>query len=159
MARMTIAHVAAIAALLVSTAASATTYDYTEHYDYVGKPALPDAASDNRLQADTASCDGTVGVQHAAPSAAYRACMRQHGWAYRFVTRARVQAKPSGDPSFSANVKLKPGHYIDHDTGMDCQNFGGAAVCGPPDGTVHYYDSEQGLPCTRTGIMSICSNM
>jgi hypothetical protein len=159
MTRMTIAHIAAIAALLVSTAASAATYDYTAHFDYVGKPVLPDAAIDGQLQVDTASCDSTVGVQRAAPSAAYRTCMRQHGWAYRFVTRTRVQAAPSSDPYFSANVKLKPGHYIDHDNGMDCQNFGGVAVCDPPNGTVHYYDPEQGLPCTRTGIMSICSNM
>jgi hypothetical protein len=42
---------------------------------------------------------------------------------------------------------------------MDCQNFGGAAVCTPPDGTVHYFDPDQGLNCTRTGIVSICSSM
>jgi hypothetical protein len=42
---------------------------------------------------------------------------------------------------------------------MDCQNFGGAAVCGPPSGTVRYYDPEQGLNCTRTGLVSVCSNM
>jgi hypothetical protein len=37
MTRMIVAHVAAIAALFVSTPASAATYDYTEHYDYVGR--------------------------------------------------------------------------------------------------------------------------
>jgi hypothetical protein len=42
---------------------------------------------------------------------------------------------------------------------MDCQNTGGAEVCGPPSGTVHYYDPDQGLPCTRTAAMSICTNM
>src|SRR5262249_7618979 len=110
------------------------------------------------LQVDTATCDAAVGVQRTAPTPAYRACMRQHGWAYRFVTRTRVQA-PSGDPSFSASVKLAPGHFIARDHGMDCQNIGGAEVCVPPNGTVHYFDPEQGLPCTRTGIMSVCSNM
>jgi hypothetical protein len=159
MTRMTIARMASIAALLVSTAASAATYDYTAHYDYVGKPALPDAAIDGQLQADTETCDSTVGMQRAVPSSAYRTCMRQHGWAYRFVTRARVQAAPARDPSFSANVKLAPGHYIDHDNGMDCQDSGGVAICVPPNGTVHYFDPDQGLPCTRTGIVSICSNM
>jgi hypothetical protein len=54
---------------------------------------------------------------------------------------------------------VTPGHFIDHDNGMDCQNAGGAEVCDPPNGTVHYFDPDQNLPCTRTGAMSICSNM
>lgn len=159
MTSVAVARIALFAALLTSSAASAATYDYTAHYDYVGKPALADAAIDNQLQVDTANCDSAIGVQRAAPTQAYRACMRQRGWAYRFVTRTRVQAAPSGDPSFSASVKLAPGHFIDHSNGMDCQNIGGAEVCNPPDGTVHYFDPDQGLPCTRTGVMSICSNM
>jgi hypothetical protein len=156
---MTIAHIASTAALLAGSAAGAATYDYTTHYDYVGKPALADAAIDNQLRVDTANCDGAIGMQRAAPAQAYGACMRQQGWAYRFVTRTRVQAAPSRDPSFSASVKPAPGHFIDHSNGMDCQNIGGADVCDPPDGTVHYFDPDQGLPCTRTGLMSICSNM
>jgi hypothetical protein len=155
---ITIARVAAIAGLLASSAANAASYDYTAHYDYVGKPALADAAIYNQLQLDTASCDSAIGVQRAAPSRAYRACMRQHGWAYRFVTRTRTQPAPA-DPTFSSNAKLAPRHFIDHDNGMDCQNIGGAEVCTPPNGTVHYYDPDQGLTCTRTGLMSICSNM
>jgi hypothetical protein len=101
----------------------------------------------------------SIGVQRAVPTQAYRACMRQHGWAYRFVTRTRVQVTPSADFSFSASVKLAPGHFIDHSNGMDCQNIGGTEVCDPPDGTVHYFDPDQGLPCTRIGLVSICSNM
>jgi hypothetical protein len=88
------------------------------------------------------------------PTASYRACMRRHGWKFLSVTRASV---PS-DPNFSSSAKVKPGHFIDHDTGMDCQNIGGASVCSPPNGTVRYYDPEQGLNCTRSGLASVCSN-
>jgi hypothetical protein len=80
--------------------------------------------------------------------------MRQRGWQYRYVTRDRV----SDDPNFNSTARVAPGHYIDHDSGMDCQNMGGAAVCGPPNGTVKYYDPDQGLNCTRTGIVSVCSS-
>jgi len=155
--RKSISNVTLFAALLICSSASAATY--TAHYDYVGKPALDDAAVDAQLESDTATCDNAVGVQRAMPSKQYRACMRQHGWAYRFLTRDKVEASSSSDPDFSSNARLQPGHYIDHDNGMDCQDFGGAAVCSPPNGTVRYYDPDQGLPCTRTGIMSVCSNI
>jgi hypothetical protein len=155
--RKSIRNATLFAALLICSSAGAATY--TAHYDYVAKPALDDAAVDAQLDSDTATCDNAVGVQRAMPSKQYRACMRQHGWAYRFLTRDKVQAASSSDPYFSSNAKLQPGHYIDHDNGMDCQHFGGAAVCSPPNGTVHYYDPDQGLPCTRTGIMSVCSNI
>jgi hypothetical protein len=153
-----ITSIALFAALVVSSAANAASYDYTAHYTHVGTPALTDAQSDAQLQADTVSCDGTVGVQRAAPSASYRGCMLAHGWKYNFVTRVRA-APPQADPYFSSNAKVKPGHFIDHDNGMDCQNMGGAEVCDPPDGTVHYFDPDQNLLCTRTGAMSVCSNL
>jgi hypothetical protein len=54
-----IKHVAVFAALVLSSAANAATYDYTAHYDYVRKPSLPDA----QLQADTVTA---VAVQAAA---------------------------------------------------------------------------------------------
>jgi hypothetical protein len=99
------------------------------HYSYVGNPALPDARFDAQLQADTVTCDDAVGVQRATPSATYRGCMLAHGWKYSYVTRTKVQAAPAqADPYFSSNVKVKPGHFIDHDDGMDCQNIGGAKV-------------------------------
>ena len=104
------------------------------------------------------TCDGAVGVQRVAPSVTYRSCMLQHGWKYSFVTRARTAPAPA-DPYFSSNAKVAPGHFIDHDNGMDCQNTGGAEVCDPPSGTVHYFDPDQNLPCTRTGAMSVCSNL
>jgi hypothetical protein len=150
--------IAVFAALAVCSAANAATYDYTSHYSYVFKPALSDAQIDAQIQVDTVSCDNAVGVQRAMPSAAYRGCMLRHGWKYTSLTRTRVQAAPA-DPYFSSSAKVAPGHFIDHDNGMDCQNMGGAEVCDPPNGTVHYYDPDQGLTCTRTGLMSICSNM
>jgi hypothetical protein len=149
----------AIAALvlLAGGAAHAATYHYTDHWDYIGRPRLAAAEFDARLQADAASCDAMVGAQQGSPTASYRGCMRQHGWKFLSVTRERVPT--SSDPNFSSDAKLKPGHFIDHDTGMDCQNFGGASVCTPPNGTVRYYDPEQGLNCTRSGLVAICSNM
>ena len=81
--------------------------------------------------------------------------MLQNGWRFLYETRDKATASDA----VGSNVKLKPGHYIDPQNGMDCQNIGGAEVCDPPDGTVHYFDPDQGLPCTRTGLVSICSNM
>jgi hypothetical protein len=147
-----------LAAVFAGTAAHATAYHYTDHWDYVRKPALSAAEFDARLQGDAASCDSMAGAQRGMPTRAYRSCMLQHGWKFLSVTREKVPTAPS-DPSFSSNAKLKPGHFIDHDTGMDCQNFGGASVCVPPNGTVRYYDPDQGLNCTRTGLVAICSNM
>jgi hypothetical protein len=142
--------IAVLAALLFSTAASAASF--TGHYRYVGSPTL---YSDAKLQADLAACDRINGVQHATPSKSYQSCMRQQGWKFLYETRDKETASDAA----SSNVKLQAGHYIDHDNGMDCQNFGDAAVCTPPDGTVHYFDPDQGLNCTRTGIVSICSSM
>jgi hypothetical protein len=150
-----IAPLALLAAVLAGGAAHAAAYHYTDHWDYIATPALGDAEVDDRVQADAATCDGVVGAQRGSPTAAYRSCMRQHGWKFLSVTRVQV---PS-DPNFSSNAKLKPGHFIDHDSGMDCENIGGASVCGPPSGTVRYYDPDQGLNCTRSGLVSVCSNM
>jgi hypothetical protein len=152
MKQIAIKHLAVFAALVVSSAANAAAYDYTEHYDYVGKTRLANSQQDVQLQADTATCDSAIGAQPAMPSASYRRCMLQLGWKYTSLTRTK-------DPNFSSNAKVAPGHFIDHENGMDCQNIGGAEVCDPPNGTVHYFDPDQNLPCTRTGAMSICSNM
>jgi hypothetical protein len=155
-----ITSIALLAALVVSSAANAASNDYTAHYTHIGKPALANAQIDAQLQADTVTCDDAVGVQRATPSASYRSCMLAHGWNYNFVTRTKVQAAPAqADPYFGSNAKVAPGHFIDHDNGMDCQNMGGAEVCDPPNGTVHYFDPDQNLPCTRTGAMSVCSNL
>ena len=147
----------ALLAAALTGGAHAATYHYTDHWDYIARPALGAAEFDARLQADAASCDAMVGAQHGSPTPSYRSCMRQHGWKFLSVTRERVPT--SSDPNFSSNAKVAPGHFIDHDSGMDCENIGGASVCGPPNGTVRYYDPEQGLNCTRSGLVSVCSNM
>jgi hypothetical protein len=150
-----IRNVALLAALFIGGAANAASYHYTDHWDYIRKPALSDAEFDSQLQADASTCDSMVGPASGMPTRAYRSCMLQRGWKFLSVTRQRVPDEPA-DPSFSANTKVAPGHFIDHDTGMDCQNMGGAAVCSPPNGTVRYYDPDQGLDCTRNGLVSVC---
>ena len=74
------------------------------------------------------------------------------------MTRVRVP-ETSSDSNFSPDAKVAPGHFIDHDSGMDCENVGGASVSSPPNGKVRYYDPDQGLNCTRGGLVSVCSNM
>jgi hypothetical protein len=139
---------------LACGAANAASYHYTDHWDYIRKPALSDAEFDAQLQADASTCDSMVGPASGMPTRAYRSCMLQRGWKFLSVTRTRVPDE-SG-PNFSSNAKVAPGHYIDRDTGMDCQNMGGASVCSPPNGTVRYYDPDQGLNCTRSGLVAIC---
>ncbi len=150
-------HIAVLAALIVSSAANAATYNYTENYAYIRKPLMTSAQRAAQLQEDTVTCNNAIGAHDGMPSASYRNCMLPHGWKFSSLTRTRVQA--AADPYFSSNAKVAPGHFIDHDNGMDCQNTGGAEVCDPPNGTVRYFDPDQNLPCTRTGAMSICSNM
>jgi hypothetical protein len=154
---VTVKRIAVFATLLVSSAAHAANYDYTENYTYVRRPLISSAQRAAQLQVDTVTCDDAVGAQYGMPSASFRSCMLGHGWKFSSLTRTRVRAP--ADPYFSSNAKVAPGHFIDHDNGMDCQNTGGAEVCDPPSGTVHYFDPDQNLPCTRTGAMSICSNM
>ncbi len=151
----TIRNVALLAALFIGGAANAATYHYTDHWDYIRKPALSDAEFDAQLQADASTCDGMVGPARGMPTTAYRRCMLSHGWKFLSVTRTKVPDE-SADPNFSSNAKLAPGHFIDHDTGMDCQNTGGVSVCDPPNGTVRYYDPDQGLNCTRSSLVSVC---
>lgn len=152
MKRSAIISAALLATLLGCGAANAAAYHYTDHWDYIRKPALSDEETDARLQADAGTCDSMVGAQAGMPTASYRRCMLQHGWRFLSVTGARVP----DDPSFSSNARVAPGHYISHDNGMDCQDMGGAAICTPPNGTVHYYNPDQGLNCTRSGMVEIC---
>ena len=147
--------IALCAAIVIGSVAHAASYTYVENYSYVGKTRLTSAQQDAELQSDLTACDGMIGAQAAAPLAAYRSCMLQRGWKYRSLTRK----KAPDDPYFSSNVKVAPGHFIDHDNGMDCYNTGGAEICDPPKGTVHYFDPDQNLPCTRTGISAVCSNL
>jgi hypothetical protein len=71
---------------------------------------------------------------------------------------AALASVPRNGPVFSAHVKLAPGHYIDRDTGLDCEDAGALTACQPPDGTVRYFDPAQGAACTRAGAAVLCSN-
>jgi hypothetical protein len=109
----------------------------TSTYVWQGKGRWTDA----QLQAAAQVCDQRYGVVEngAITSANYKRCMFRQGWKYGGTARVRT--------------------YIYPDSGMSCHNEGGAAICDPPQGTVHYFDPDQGLPCTRTGIVSVCSNL
>jgi hypothetical protein len=48
-----IKHLAVFGALVVSSTASAATYDTTAHYDYIRKLSLTDAQVDAQIQVDT----------------------------------------------------------------------------------------------------------
>ena len=145
----------ALAAALLLSAISAPALADNDQYDFdlIHRPAsVTDAQVDAGVQDATQACDPSN--RHSYGSRQFLGCMRSHG--YKFV---RIEHQKSADPYFSSDVKLRPGHFIDHDTGMDCQSNGFADICTPPNGTVHYFDPDQGLPCTRTGLMSVCSNM
>ena len=154
---MSIKRIAIAAAVLFSASIGAPAFADNAQYDFdlIHRPAeVTDAEADAGVQAATRACDPSGRQGYGSPR--FLSCMRKEG--YKFV-RVGHQKSPSGDPNFSANVRLAPGHFISHDTGMDCQRMGIADVCTPPNGTVHYYDPDQGLPCTRTGAVAICSNM
>jgi hypothetical protein len=133
---------AVIVAVLAVSAAHADTY----HFKDVRKPH-GHARSLSAKFADGRSC-GASGTRFSGNVNAFEQCMRNHGWV---VDRYTPDPKPRVSAGGNAST------YIDPDTGMSCRNFGGVAVCDPPQGTVHYRNDE-GLNCTRTGIVSVCSN-
>ena len=107
------------------------------------------ARSAAAFQADEHTC-GADANNHFGNVAAFKKCMRQHGW-------VNDAYKPN-PPRTRADPRLNPGDdYISTDTGMSCKSVGGIGICGPPRGTVHYRNDE-GLNCTRTGLMEVCSN-
>jgi hypothetical protein len=85
--------------------------------------------------------------RYGADTEVFNSCMLTRG--YRWVSTRWVQDPPR---------RAQDDTVIDPDTGMSCQNVGGASVCSPPEGTVRY-QNRHGLNCTRTGIVSVCSNM
>ena len=146
-----------IAAVLLSGLAGVSAFANEDQYDFDlihRSPQITDAQVDAGVRAATQTCDPSDRRQYG--SRPFLSCMRAKG--YKFVRIEHQKSSPS-DPYFSSNAKVAPGHFIDHDNGMDCQNTGFAEVCDPPDGTVHYFDPDQNLPCTRTGAMAVCSNM
>jgi hypothetical protein len=147
----------AIAAVLLSCLTGAPAFADEVQYDFDlihRSPQITDAQMDAGVQAATQTCDPSD--RHNYRSRQFLSCMRAKG--YKLVRVEHQKSSPS-DPYFSSNAKVAPGHFIDHDNGMDCQNTGFAEVCSPPNGTVHYFDPDQNLPCTRTGAMAVCSNI
>ena len=101
--------------------------------------------------ADGRSCGATGDHVLVSKAAAFKDCMRTHGW---------VVDKYTPDPT-PRTAQRSPGTrddtYINED-GMECHADGGIGVCFPPSGTVKY-NNDEGLNCTRTGLVSVCSNM
>jgi hypothetical protein len=82
-----------------------------------------------QLQVDTETSNDATGAQYGMPSAGYRGCMLPHGWKFRSLTRTRVNAAPA-DPYFSSNVKVAPGHFIDHDAPLKRGTKNHCELCG-----------------------------
>jgi hypothetical protein len=148
--------IALAAAFLLSVISAPAIADNDQYdFDLIHRPAgVTDAQVNAGVQDATRACDPAQRQSYG--SRQFLGCMRRHG--YKFV-RIEHQKSAPADPYFSSDAKLRHGHFIDHDTGMDCQSNGFADICMPPNGTVRYFDPDQGLPCTRTGLMSVCSNM
>jgi hypothetical protein len=148
---------AVAAVVLISALAGTPAFAETDQYDFdlIHRPSnVTDAQVNAGVEVATKVCDPSGQLSYG--SKRFLGCMRRQG--YKFV-RIEHKKSPPADPYFSSNVKLRPGHFIDHDNGLDCKSMGWGDICDPPKGTVHYFDPDQNLPCTRTGAMAICSNM
>ena len=136
------AAVTAIVTVLSLGAAQADTFDFRDVRLSHGVPR-----SDYILQADEHACGADANF-HFANVAAFKKCMRAHGWAQSGYT--------PDPPASRGNPHLQPGDdYISTDTGMSCKDMGGIGICTAPRGTV-YYRNENGENCQRTGLVSIC---
>jgi len=143
-ARATRLGTAVIVLVILSVGAAQAEDGY--HFKDVLRPNGHERSLSAKL-ADGRSC-GAKGSHFSGDPAPFEQCMRAHG---RGVDRYRP------DPKARVSRGGGPSTYIDPDTGMSCRNFGGVAVCDPPQGTVHYRN-EEGLNCTRTGIVAVCSS-
>ena len=131
---------------LTALSSGAARADDNYHFKDVRKPNGHERSLSAKL-ADGRSC-GASGSHFSGDVGTFERCMRAHGW---------VVDRHTPDPKARASTGKSPSPYIDPDTGMSCRNYGGVAVCDPPQGTVHYRN-EEGLNCTRTGIVSVCSS-
>jgi len=148
----------AVAAILALGVADTPARADTDQFDFdlIHRPArTTDSQVNAGVQVATKACDPTGRLSYG--SRIFMSCMRTKG--YKFL-RVEHKKSPPSDPYFSSSAKLAPGHFIDHDNGMDCQHMGWGEVCSTPtNGTVHYFNPDEGLPCTRTGAVEICSNL
>jgi hypothetical protein len=128
------------------------------HYNIVFHDTLRPAGHHRSLavaKAASASCFTQTGTSpEDAPTQAYKDCMNAQG--FRLLSSKLVKDAPAKQ----AARGIPAGRFIDSDTGMLCQDSGGAAICVPPpaDMTIHY-TNKHGLNCTRTGGVSVCSNL
>ncbi len=138
------AAVTAIVTVLSLGAARADTYVFKD----VRRPGGIERGLDAK-RADAHRC-GADGNGQFSNVAAFKKCMRTHGWVA--VRHIPDPPSPKRDP------RLAPGDdFIDPDSGMSCKISGGFQICGTPNGTVHYRNDE-GLNCTRSGIVNVCSS-
>jgi hypothetical protein len=136
------AAVTVLVTVLSMGAARADTYQFTDVLRQGGV-----ARSEASFQADEHRC-GADANDHFGNVAAFKKCMRAHGWV--------ADGYIPNPPAARANSHLQPGDdYISTDTGMSCKDVGGIGICGAPRGTVHYRN-ENGENCVRTGLVSIC---
>ena len=144
--------VAAAFALVSASPALASHYDITFHDTQ--RPA-GHHRSLAVAKAASASCFTQTGTSpEDAPTQAYKDCMNAQG--FRLLSSKLVKDAPTKQ----AASGIPAGHFIDSDTGMLCQDSGGAAICvPPPDNMTVRYTSKHGLGCTRTGAVAVCSNL
>jgi hypothetical protein len=128
------------------------------HYDISFSDTLRPGGHRRSLavaNAASASCYTQTGTSpEAAPTQAYKDCMKAQGFRW---TATKFVKDP---PAKRAASAIPAGHFIDSETGMLCQNSGGASICvPPPDNMTIRYTNKHGRGCTRTGAMSVCSNL
>ena len=144
--------VAAAFALVFASPALASHYNITFH------DTLQPAGHHRSVavaKAASASCFTQTGTSpEAAPTQAYKDCMNAQG--FRWMATKLLKDPPAKQ----AASGIPAGHFIDSDTGMLCQDSGGAAICvPPPDNMTVRYTNKHGLNCTRAGAASVCSSL
>jgi hypothetical protein len=128
------------------------------HYNITFHDTLRPAGHHRSLavaKAASASCFTQTGTSpEAAPTQAYKDCMNAQG--FRWMATKLLKDPPAKQ----AVSGIPAGHFIDSDTGMLCQDSGGASICvPPPDNMTVRYTSKHGLNCTRIGAAAVCSNL
>jgi hypothetical protein len=131
---------------------------FASHYNITFHDTLRPAGHHRSLavaKAASASCFTQTGTSpEAAPTQAYKDCMDAQG--FRWMATKLLKDPPAKQ----AASAIPAGHFIDSDTGMLCQDSGGAAICvPPPDNMTVRYTNKHGLNCTRTGAASVCSSL
>jgi hypothetical protein len=134
----------------VATAPAAQAASLDDYYDLVRTNGQP--RSEAVFQTAPNDCYNQTGASRYQPDTpAFKACMLGKSFRWQYVTTVPTPP-PASAPRVAANASRT---YIDPHTGMVCSDFGGVAVCSPPQGTVHY--TRHGQNCVRTGLVAVCS--